>query len=241
MSATTDYQSASSANAYARAAGILFLLSIIGGGFGEAYAPGAIIVSGDATATASNVINHAMLFRMGYAAYLLEAACDITLAWIFYILLRPVNKNLALLTAFFGILSTATFAGTELFYFAPSFILDGSDYLKTFTPAQLNSLALLSFKFYAVGAAIFMAFYGIGWILRGYLIYKSGYFPRWLGVLLGIAGVGFVAHNLAVVLAPAYKTDLLTLPMAVGALALTIWLFAKGVDATGWEARAKAA
>src|SRR5438132_1295957 len=112
--------SSSDAQRYAKAGGILFLISLAAGGFGEFYAPNALIVAGNALATANNVHAHGMLLRAGFAAYLVEALCDITLAWAFYVLLKPTHKQISLLAAFFGILSTATFAGTELFYFAPS-------------------------------------------------------------------------------------------------------------------------
>src|SRR5215475_2527301 len=82
---------------YARIAGILFLLSFVGGGFGEAYAPSKLIVSADAAATVKNIIAHDLLFRMGFAGYLVEAMCDIALTLIFYVLLRPVHKGIALL------------------------------------------------------------------------------------------------------------------------------------------------
>jgi hypothetical protein len=101
---------AASVQTYARIAGVLFLLSIVAGGFGEAYVPAKIIVSGDATATANNIHALGSLFRWGFAIYLIEAMCDIALALIFYALLRPVQKYLSLLAAFFGILSTALFA-----------------------------------------------------------------------------------------------------------------------------------
>jgi hypothetical protein len=84
-----------------------------------------------------------------------------------------------------------------------------------------------------------MAFYGIAWIIRGYLIFRSGYFPKILGVLLMIAGLGFMAKNFTLVLAPAYASDALLLPMFVAAISLTVWLFVKGVDVAKWEAKAR--
>lgn len=231
MSTMRDVQS------YAKLAGVLLLLSIIAGGLGEFYIPSTLIVARDAAATAGNIAQHNFLFRLGFAAYLLEAVCDITLAWVMYILLRPVRRDLALLSVLFGVLSTATFAGTELFYFSATFILGGADYLKTFTPAQLESLALLSLKFYGVGAGIFMAFYGIASTIRGYLIYRSDYFPRFLGVLVMIAGVGFILKTFALVLTPSFPSDVFTLGMPVAGVALTVWMLTKGVDAEKWNAR----
>jgi Domain of unknown function (DUF4386) len=226
------------AQAYARIAGVLLVLSFVGGGFGEAYVPSRLIVSGDAGATAQNIKALDSLFRMGFAGYLVEAVCDISLALIFYVLLRPVHRYLALLAAFFGLVSTAVFAAAELFYFAPSLILGGAGYLKTFSPDQLNTLALLSLRLYGLGAAIFAVFYGMAWVVRGCLIFRSGYFPRFLGVLMTLAGLAFVARNFAVVLAPAYKSGGLLLLMVPGGLSLAFWLLVKGVDVPKWEAKA---
>src|SRR6185436_8284272 len=125
-------------------------------GFGEVYVPSKIIVSADAAATAKNIRDLNALFRLGFAAYLVEAVCDIALALLFYALLRPVHKYLALLAAFFGLVSTALFAVAEFFYVSAPLVLKGSDYLKTFSPEQLNTLALLSLKMYAYGSGIFM-------------------------------------------------------------------------------------
>jgi hypothetical protein len=222
---------------YARIAGVLFLVSMIAGGFGEFYVPSTLIVSGDATATAKNILAHDLLFRMGFASYLVEAVCDIALSLVMYVLLRPVRKDLALLAAFFGLVSTAVFAGAELFYFAATFILGGAEYLKTFSTDQLNTLGLLSLKFYGTGAGIFMALYGIATGIRGYLIYRSTYLPRFLGVLMMLAGLGFIAKNFALVLAPGFPSDVFLLPMPLVVLSLTLWLLMKGVDVPKWEAK----
>jgi hypothetical protein len=234
----TTHVSATSIQTYAKIAGVLFLVSMVAGGFGEFYVPSTLIVAGDATATAKNIMEFNSMFRWGFATYLVEAVCDIALAWIFYVLLRPVHRSLALLTAFFGLVSTAVFAGAELFYFAPTHILGGAEYLKTFSPGQLNTLALFSLKLYGLGGGIFFVFYGVGWVLRGYLIYRSDYLPRFLGVLLVVAGLGFVTKNFLLVLTPAYASDLLLVPMFLGGVLLTVWLLVKGVDVPKWEAKA---
>jgi hypothetical protein len=143
----------SSVQKYARFAGMLFLISIIGGGLGELYIPSQLMVTGDSAQTAANIRESAWLLRLGFATYLVEAICDITLAWVLYVLLKPVERNFALLAAFFGLVSTATFAGMEHFYFASLYPQSGAEYLKTFTPAQLDSLTLLMLKLYGVGCS----------------------------------------------------------------------------------------
>jgi hypothetical protein len=112
------------------------------------------------------------------------------------VLLRPVRKDIALLAAFFGLVGTAVFATSELFYLAPSLILGGAGYLKTFAPDQLNTLALLSLKLFTYGGVMFTVFYGVAWVLREYLIFRSGYLPKFLGVLMTLGGLAFIAREL---------------------------------------------
>jgi hypothetical protein len=146
------------------------------------------------------------------------------------VLLRPVHKHLALLAAFFGLVSTALFGVAELFYFSSSLVLRDAEYLKSFSPDQRNTLALLSLKTYGLGSGLFMAFYGIASIIRGYLIFRSGYLPKFLGVLLALAGLGFVARNFVLVLAPQYVSSVFLLPMFVAGVSLMVWFLVKDVD-----------
>jgi hypothetical protein len=208
---------------------------MVAGGFGEAYVPSRLVVSADATATAGNIKALESLFRMGFAGYLVEAVCDISLSLMLYILLRPVREDLALLAAFFGLVGTAVYAVAELFYFMAVHILGGGGYLKTFSPDQLNTLALLSLKFFGYGGGIFLVFYGAAWVLRGYLIFRSGYLPKLLGVLMTVAGLAFVLRNFALVLAPAYASSSLLLLTLPGGLMLTVWFLVKGVNVARWQ------
>jgi len=226
---------------YARIAGVLFLLSFVAGGFGEAYVPSRLIVSHDATATASNIHAFDSMFRWGFVGYLVEASCDTALTLILYVLLRPVSKGIALLAAFFGLVGTAEFAAAEIFYLAPSLILGGAGYLKTFSPDQLNTLALLSLKVFAYGGAMFTLFYGVGWVLRGYLIFRSGYLPRFLGVLMTLGGLAFITRNFLLVLMPAHAPGSMLLLMVPGGLALALWLLVRGVNVQRWKEQADAA
>ena len=223
---------------HVRTIAALLLLSAIFGALGELYIPDKFIVSGDAAATARNILASPTLFRVGFAAYLVEAVCDVALALLFYVLLRPVGKNLALFAAFLGLISTALYAVAESFYFAPTLILSGADYLKTFSPEQLSSLALLSLRMFGRVSAIFFGFYGLATLIRGYLIYRSGYLPRVFGVLFMIGGAGFVLDNLATVLAPAYASSYLLIPVGVTLIPFMAWLLVKGVDLPAWRTRA---
>ena len=210
---------------YARWTGVLLVLSIIAGGFGEAYVPSKMMVANNAVATAANVTLHATLFRLGFAAYLVEAICDIALSLLFYVLLAPVQRHVALLGAFFGLVSTSVFAVAEGFY--------------AFTPVVLKyatpNLALLSMKAYGFGGTAFLAFYGIAMLIRGVLIYRSRYLPKFLGVLLVIAGLGFIARNAMYIFAPQVHSDVLLLPTFIAIVALAVWMLTKGIDVTAWE------
>jgi len=223
--------------AYAKTAGALLLISFLAGGFGEAYAPAKIIAGSDAAATMENLRNHEWLLRIGFSGYLVEASCDIALVMLFYALLKPVDRYISLLAAMFGLMGTALFAAAEIFFFAPTMLSGGAGYLKAFPPDQLNAVALLSLRVFGLAAGIFMTFYGTGWILRGWLIWRSGYLPRFLGVLMTITGGAFVARNLQVVLAPATSAIWFPVMIAPGMLIFTAWLLIKGVDEKKWRER----
>jgi Domain of unknown function (DUF4386) len=216
---------------YAKTAGVLLLLTIAAGFFGELYVPSKL-VSREAATTAANITAHEVLFRFGFAAYLVEACCDIALALLFYVLLKPVSQFLALLSAFFGLVSTATFALTQLLYFVALPIQRG---LQSFTPDQVASAAQMAVKLYGLGSGVFMVFYGIATLVRGYLMYRSTYFPRMVGGLLALAGLAFIVKSFTLVLAPAYASDFLLAPVFIATVILTGWLLIKGVDIAKWE------
>lgn len=227
-----------SVRTYCRAVGIFLILSMVGGSFGEMYVP-SVMLTGDAATTASQLRLHEGLFRLGFAAYLVEAFSDIVVAWLFYVLLKPVHRDLALLSAFFGLVSMSIFAVTKLFYFAGPIFLH-SRYLTAFPPNQIDSLASLFLSLYAGLGGLSMLFYGTAWIIRGYLTCRSTYLPRLLGMLMVAAGLGFAAKTVTQVLAPALSSNFLLAPMFVNVVVLVIWMLVKGVDRDKWD-RATAA
>lgn len=206
------------------------LLSIVFGFLGEMYLPGKIIVAGDPARTAANIAGHPMLFRLTFASYLVEGICDVALIVFFYILLKPVDRNLALLSAFFGIVSMVTFAVAQSSFFAASVILRESGGMTAFTADQRNALALLATRIGGTIAWLFLCMYGIATILRGYLIMRSRYLPKVLGILFIIGGAGFFLRSATYLLAPAYSSALLLMPMALAGIPMTIWLLTRGVD-----------
>jgi hypothetical protein len=219
---------------YCRAVGIFLILSIIGGWFGEVHVP-SVMMTGDAATTADQLRLNDGLFRLGFAAYLLEAFSDIVLAWLFYVLLKPVHRDLALLSAFFGLVSMSLFAVTKMFYFAAPMFLRESGYLTAFSPDQLEAFASLFLSLYAGLSGLSMLFYGTAWILRGYLTFRSDYLPPFLGALMVAAGLGFVAKTTTQVLAPTYSWDILLAPMFLNVVVLTVWMLVRGVDRDNWD------
>ena len=223
---------------YARLAGVLGLLSIVGGGFGEAYVPSVLIDWSDPAATTTKILSSESMFRWGFAAYLLEALCDTGLTLLLYLLLRPVRRDVALLAVLFRIISTAGFAMAMVLHFAALPIAKGAAGMSAFPSDQLSALALLSLRTSSYGQTVFTTFYGVGALLTGWLMYRSGFLPRIIGILFAVTGAGFVAKTLTFVLAPAYSSPLLLAPAAAAGLAMTGWLLVKGVDVERWRERA---
>jgi hypothetical protein len=224
----------------ARWIGILLIVSIVAGGFGEGYLPSKMLVSGDAGATAKNIVQFQPLFRLGYVGYAIEALCDAALTALLYLLLRPAGRELALIALVMRIVATAAFAPAESWYFAALPILSGAPWLKVFLPDQLNALAYLSLKLYNTGGVVPTLFYGVAWIILGRLIFVSGYLPEWLGAVMALAGLSFVTGMLLIIVAPAWASTYFLFPMILAMLVLTLTLFIRGVDEPVWREKAAA-
>jgi hypothetical protein len=228
-----------SPQAYARTAGALYLLIIVAGMFGEFFREN-LVVSGNAAATAANIIAAEPLFRVAIAGEILSYACDVAVALILYVLLKPVSKSLALLAAFFRVLTDGICAFNKVNLFAVLFFLGGADYLNVFEPHQLQALAYLSLKLHTYGFAIGLVFFAMGLLPLGYLIFKSSFLPRAIGVLLIIGGVAYLINSFALFLAPsvAALTFFLLIFPFVAETSLCLWLLVKGVNVAKWQAQA---
>ena len=153
---------------------------------------GRLVVDGDATATATNILTHRGLFELGFTVYFIEMICQIALTALFYDLLKPVGRSVSLVAAFLGLAGCVIKTMSRLFFIAPLFILGGAHYLSVFSAAQLQALALLFLKVNDRGAGIALAFFGFYALLTGYLIFKSTFLLRILGVVSIGAGVGWL-------------------------------------------------
>jgi hypothetical protein len=229
---------------YARVGGILYLFIIVVALFAEVFVRDRLIVSGDAAATAGNILGSETLFRVGLAGEMLTCVCDVALAMILYVLLKPVSRNLALLAAFFRLTFVSIYGVAKLFEIAALAVLGRADYLKAFEPQQLNALAYLSLRLHSYGYGVSLLFFGFCCVPFGYLIYKSGYLPSILGVLLVIGGMGYVIFSLAQMLAPGFAGRFLfpwiMLPAFLAELGLCLWLLVKGVNLPKWNEKTNA-
>ncbi len=227
-----------SINRTARIGGILYLIIIVAGIFGEAFVRSKLIVSGDATATAGNILASGLLWRIGIAGDLIMHVCDIPLILILYILLKPVNKNLALLAVLFNLIQTAVLVINKLNLFAALLLLGNADYLKAFNPQQIHALSYFAIKSHGYGLGFGLIFFGFECLVLGYLIVRSGYLPSVLGVLMHIAGLCYLTNSFALILAPDLSSIIfpaILVPCFIAELSFCLWLIVQGVDIAKWE------
>ena len=223
---------------WARIGGALYLIIILAGIYGELVARGHLIVSGDSAATARNMVNAPLLFRSSIAVDLLMHICDIPLIVIFYRLLRPVSKSLSLLAAFFNLTQTAILGINKISLLAALAFLGNASYLNSFSPQQLQAFSYFSLGLHDYGFSIGLIFFGFRCLVVGYLIFKSKYFPKTLGVLQIIAGVCYLINSFSVILSPGLAHLLfpaILLPSFIGELSMCLWLLFKGVDMNRWN------
>lgn len=225
---------------YARLAGVLGLITVVAGGFGEAYVPGVMFVAGDPAATAQRILGNEALFRWGFAGYLVEALCDATLTMAFWVLVRPVHRNLAMLMVVFRIISTCGFGASQVLYFGSLLTLKGAQTVAAPQAAQPEALAYILLRIAAFGGSLFSTFYGVANIVFGWLIYRSGYIPRAFGVAMIFTGVAFAVRTFLVILAPAHASGLLLATAAVAFIPLILWLLVRGVNEEGWRRAVRA-
>jgi hypothetical protein len=227
-----------SPQAYARISGVLYLIIIAAGLFAEAFVRSRLIVPADAAATAANILAQETLFRVGIAADLSTFLLAIAVTVILYALLKPVNKNLALLMLLLNLAQDAVGGMNVLNTYRSLQLLGGADYLKVFSPEQLQAMALLALKGHAFGFGIALLFFGVSCIALGYLIFNSGFLPRILGILMAIAGACYLINSVALIVLPSLASILLLLPAFIGELSFALWLTIKGVNVTKWKERA---
>jgi hypothetical protein len=220
-----------------RFAGAIYLLYVIAGIYAQAFISERLIVFSDAARTASNILANQSLYKLGLTVYLLEMAGQIATVVLFYQLLKPVSRTGAMLAAAFELTGCGIKIFSRLFYFVPLILLSsGASSLSAFSKEQLDSISLLLLRINDNGAAIALAFFGFSTVLQGWLVYKSGFLPRWLGVVAIIGGFGWLTF-----LSPPLGMRVfmyVAVYALLGLLAMIGWLLTIGVDDQRWRARA---
>ncbi len=224
----------------ARITGVLYLVCGMAYSFADTSVRGKLVIYGDAAATAHNILAHEALYRLGFAAELISAVCYITVTLLLYDMFSPVNRSVSLLAAFFSLIGCTIQALTSLFHLAPLIILGGEHYLSAFKVDQLQALAFMFLRLRAEASSIYMVFFGWYCLLIGYLIFRSTFLPRILGVFMAIAGLSyqlFLSPPLANYLFPYVVKP----AGALGELSLIVWLLVFGVNVRRWKEQASAA
>jgi|SRR5580658_451203 hypothetical protein len=236
----TNKSIATSPQVYARAGGALYLAIIVLGAFAEGFVANRLVAPGDAATTAHNILASPQLWRLSVAGDLIVVLCAVPLLWIEYLLLRPVSQSLVLLAVLFNLISLAVEAISKLFLLLVMPTLGSSDYLMAFEPRQLQILANIALRSHDIAFNIALIFFGFTCLLNGYLIFRSGYLPKFIGILMQLAGGCYLVACFAALFAPRLA-DLLTpgvlLPPLIGESSFCLWLLIKGVDIDKWKGR----
>lgn len=219
----------------ARLIGVLFLITMVGGGFAQGFVAGKLI-SGNASATAASIVAHQPLYRLAFAIYLIEMACQIAMTVLFYELLKPAGRTASALAATFGLIGCTIKTLARLFFFAPLLVLGGAGYLSVFDPKQLEAVAFLSLRMNHTVETIAIVFFGLNTVMTGYLVLRSTFLPRALGVVAVVGGLGWLLY-LYEPLARRLEAYIVGVGV-LGALATVLWLLVKGVDEQRWKEQA---
>jgi hypothetical protein len=224
----------------ARIAGLLYLVNGVTGFFGIIYVPSRLIVSGNAAVTANNILVSERLFRLGIVSELICAAEFVFLLWALYRLLVGVNKTHASLMVILGLVFVPIMLVNTLSEIAALMLLRGADFLSVFDKRQQEAMAMLFLDLHRYG-------YVVGWILGlwllpfGVLVFRSGFLPRILGVLLIAACFGYLADSLTPLLLPSYEDvvgRIANIPLTLGEPAIILWLLIRGAKDQPLEAAA---
>jgi hypothetical protein len=212
------------------------LLIIIAGATGQVFVRNSLVIPDDALATVNNLMAHPSLWRLGIFGDILMHVFDIPLMVILYLLLKPVNRNMALLGLSFNLIQTAVLVVNKLALILPLIILGSAGYLAAFEPSQINAQIVLLTDVHNYGFGLGLIFFGFACLVYGYLIFKSGYFPKLIGIFIAIAGLCYLINSFTLILAPAYSPKVFPILVIClfAELSFCLWLLFRGVDQSKW-------
>ena len=235
---TIDHFAEVSPKTKARWVGLFFLLTTVGGVIAEGFISNGLVVAGDAAATARNILSNETLFRTGFAVYLIEMAGQVVMTVLFYDLLKPVSGTLARVSLFLNIAGIVIKTMSRLFYIVPALILGDAPYLSVFTAEQAQAMAMLSLEINSEGPVIGLVFFGFAGLVESYLILRSTFLPRFLGVIGVVASIGWLLF-----LYPPIAYQLFPIIAGIGLLGAVFqifWLLVFGVNEERWKERYRA-
>ena len=225
---------------YARIAGLSFVVGFVIAIFSQAFLSSLVMVPGDPAATATNILNSESLYRLTVVGGLISLMCSMVTTVLCYELFKAVNGSISLLAVFFSLTACAIGSVGEIFYFAPMLILQRAEYLSVFKPEQLQSLAFMFLKLWAQTTELGMAFFGTYYLLIGYLVFRSTFLPRIIGVPVAIGGFCLLIRCFATLGSPeiARYLGIHILDAAfLGSGLLYAWLIMVGVNVQKWKTR----
>jgi hypothetical protein len=230
----------SSPQLYARIAGAIYLVIIVFGGFSEGFVMNTLVVSDDPAATAHNILASSALWRLSVAGDLIVPLIAVPQLWIIYHLLKPAGRTLALLFVLLEIVSLSVESISKLFLLMVLPMLQNAGYAHTFPPQQLFAFVSMMLAAHNMCFNIALLFFGADCLVTGYLIFRSGYFPRVIGLLLQLAGLSYLIGTLSAFFAPAFA-DVISLPAQllalIGEASFCLWLLVMGVNVAKWNER----
>ncbi len=218
----------------AKVAGFLYLFTMVTASFAEFYARGRLIVSGDAARTARNIVASERLFRIGAVSNLITFAAVVPLVVALYVVLKPINRSVALLAAFWRLAECSIFALIILNDFVALQFLSGADYLRAFDAKQLQALAYTFVGVHDAGYLMGLVFFGLGSTVFAYLWFKSRYIPRGVAALGIFSSLVVAIVTLAIMVFPSLAAVVIPVyfaPIFIFEVGLGLWLLVKGIRA----------
>lgn len=229
-----------SPRATARMAGLFQFLEGLTATYGQVFVFGGLIVSGNAAATAANILGHQRLFWLGFASSIIGIVCHLVWALLIYELFKPVSRHISLFALLVILVGCAIQALTVVFYLAPMLILNAGNSLAALSPDQLHTLAYVFVRLNGYTFNTYLVFFGLWCFLTGILIFRSTFMPRILGVLLAISGIGWMMYLVPPVAIPLF-IPYLAGASAIGEIPVMLWLLIMAVNAESWRTQAAAA
>lgn len=222
----------------AKLSGFAYLGVIIFALFAEAYVRGSNVFTNDVAKTALNIVQNENLWRLAMVSDVFTIACDLILASIFYILLRPISHTFSFMAAFFRVSAVTVLAAAAIFHYAPMFLVGDNPLNNSFTPAQTQNLIIFMIKLHNVTYHISLILFGINCVLLGALFYKSKIIPQIIGIMLLVCGFAYFFNSVFHFALPQVQKIISTpflLFCLIAEASLTFWLIFKGIDMKKWE------